>query len=46
MLVATRSLINTGGAITFGAPNIKTDHSHSFTYGILHFPLVAPLGLA
>jgi hypothetical protein len=28
----TRSLINTSGATTFGAPNMKRDHSHSFPY--------------
>jgi hypothetical protein len=34
------------GVTTFGALNMKMDHSHSFPSGILHFPLVAPPGLA
>jgi hypothetical protein len=32
-------------ATTFEAPNMKTDHSLTFPYGIIHFPLVAPIGL-
>jgi hypothetical protein len=40
-----RSLIDTGEGTTFGALNIKTDHSHSFPFDILHFPLVAPPSL-
>jgi hypothetical protein len=32
-------------ATTFGAPNMKTDHSPTFPSDILRFPLVAPSGL-
>jgi hypothetical protein len=43
---STRSWINTGGATTFRASNMKTHHSPPFPSGILHFPLVAPPCLA
>jgi hypothetical protein len=41
----TRALINTGWGYYLGALNIRSDHSSSFPYNILHFPLIAPPGL-
>jgi hypothetical protein len=41
----TRALIDTGGGYHLGAPNFISDHSSSFPSSILHFPLIAPLGL-
>jgi hypothetical protein len=41
----TRALIDTGGGYHLGAPNFRSDHSHSFPSSILHFPLIAPPGL-
>jgi hypothetical protein len=41
----TRALIDTGGRYHLGAPNIISDHSSSFPSSILHFPLIALLGL-
>jgi hypothetical protein len=41
----TRALTDTGGGYHLGAPNIRSDHSPSFSSSILHFPLIAPLGL-
>jgi hypothetical protein len=40
-----RALTNTGMGYHLGAPNIRSDHSHSFPSSILHFPLIAPPGL-
>jgi hypothetical protein len=40
-----RALIDTGGGNHLGAPNIRSDHSPSFTSSILHFPRIALLGL-
>jgi hypothetical protein len=37
-----QALIDTGGSYHLVAPNIRLDHSPS---SILHFPLIAPLGL-
>jgi hypothetical protein len=41
----TRALINIGGGYHLGAPNIRSDHSSSFSSIILHFPLIAPPSL-
>jgi hypothetical protein len=41
----TRALIDTGGGYHLDAPNIRSDHSPSFPSSILHFPLIATLGL-
>jgi hypothetical protein len=41
----TQALIDTGGGYHLEAPNIKSDHSPSFTSSILHFPLITPPGL-
>jgi hypothetical protein len=38
----TRALINTGRGYHLGAPNIRSDHSSSFSSSILYFPLIAP----
>jgi hypothetical protein len=38
----TRALTDTGGAYHLGAPNIRSDHSPSFPFSILHFPLITP----
>jgi hypothetical protein len=40
-----RALIDTGRGYHIEVPNIRSDHSHSFPSSILHFPLIAPLGL-
>jgi hypothetical protein len=40
-----RTLINTGGGHHLGAPNIRSDNSPFFPSSILHFLLIAPLGL-
>jgi hypothetical protein len=40
-----QSLIDTGGGYHFGALNFRSDHSSSFPSSILHFPLIALLGL-
>jgi hypothetical protein len=40
-----RALTDTGGGYHLEAPNIRSDHSPSFPSNILHFPLIAPLGL-
>jgi hypothetical protein len=37
----TWSLTDTGGSYHLGAPNIISDHSHSFPSSILPFPLIA-----
>jgi hypothetical protein len=42
----TWSLIDTGGGYHLRSSDYETYHSHSFPSGILHFPLVAPPGLA
>jgi hypothetical protein len=41
----TWSLTDTGGGYHLGALNIRSDHSHSFLFSILSFPLIAPPGL-
>jgi hypothetical protein len=41
----TWALIDTGRGYHLRAPNIRSDHSSSFPSSILHFPLIAPLGL-
>jgi hypothetical protein len=41
----TQALINTGGGYHIGALNIRSDHSSSFPFSILYFPLIAPSGL-
>jgi hypothetical protein len=41
----TRALIDTSGGYHLEALNIRSDHSPSFPSSILHFPLIAPLGL-
>jgi hypothetical protein len=38
----TRALIDTGGGYLLKAPNIRSDHSPSFLFSILYFPLIAP----
>jgi hypothetical protein len=38
----TRVLINTSGGYHPEAPNIRSDHSPSFSFSILHFPLITP----
>jgi hypothetical protein len=38
----TRALINTGRGYHLGAPNIRSDHSSSFSSSILYFPVIAP----
>jgi hypothetical protein len=40
-----QALINTGRGYHLEAPNIRSDHSPSFSSSILHFPLIAPSGL-
>jgi hypothetical protein len=40
-----RSLTDTGGSYHLGAPNFRYDHSSSFTFSILHFPLIVSPGL-
>jgi hypothetical protein len=40
-----QSLTDTGGGYHLGAPNFRSDHSHSFPSSILHFSLIAPPGL-
>jgi hypothetical protein len=37
----THALIDTDRGYHFGAPNIRLDHSRSFSSNILHFPLIA-----
>jgi hypothetical protein len=37
----THALNDTGGRYHLGAPNIRSDHSSSFSSSILHFPLIA-----
>jgi hypothetical protein len=37
----TRALIDTGGGYHLGAPNIRSDHSSSFSSSILYFSLIA-----
>jgi hypothetical protein len=37
-----RAWIDTGGGYHLGAPNIRSDHSPSFSSSILYFPLIAP----
>jgi hypothetical protein len=41
----TCALINTGGGYHLETLNIRSDHSPSFPYSILYFPLIAPPGL-
>jgi hypothetical protein len=41
----TRALNDTGSGYHLGALNIGSDHSSSFPSSILHFPLIASLGL-
>jgi hypothetical protein len=41
----TRALTDTGGGYHLGAPNFKSDHSSSFPFSILPFPLIASSGL-
>jgi hypothetical protein len=41
----TRTLTDTGGGYHLEALNIRSDHSPSFPFSILHFPLIAPPGL-
>jgi hypothetical protein len=41
----TQALIDTGGGYHLGALNIRSDHLFSFPSSILHFPLIALLGL-
>jgi hypothetical protein len=38
-------LIDTGGGYHLETPNIRLDHSPSFLFSILYFPLIAPPGL-
>jgi hypothetical protein len=38
----TWALINTGRGYHLGAPNIRSDHSSSFSSSILYFPVIAP----
>jgi hypothetical protein len=40
-----RALLDTGGGYHLGAPNFISDHSSSFPSSILHFLLIASLGL-
>jgi hypothetical protein len=40
-----RALTDTGEGYHLEAPNIRSDHSPSFPFSILHFPLIAPPGL-
>jgi hypothetical protein len=37
-----RALTDTGEGYHLEAPNIRSDHSPSFPFSILHFPLIAP----
>jgi hypothetical protein len=39
------ALIDIGGGYHLEALNIRSDHSSSFPFSILHFPLIAPPGL-
>jgi hypothetical protein len=39
------ALNDIGGGYHLGALNFRSDHSHSFSFSILHFPLIALLGL-
>jgi hypothetical protein len=39
------ALTDTGGGYHLEAPNIRSDHSTSFSSSILHFPLIAPPSL-
>jgi hypothetical protein len=39
------ALTDTGGGYHLKALNIRSDHSPSFPSSILHFPLIAPLGI-
>jgi hypothetical protein len=41
----TQALIDTGGGYHLEAQNIRSDHSAFFPSSILHFLLIAPLGL-
>jgi hypothetical protein len=41
----TWALTDTGRGYHLGAPNIRSDHSPSFPSNILHFPLIALVGL-
>jgi hypothetical protein len=41
----TRALINTGRGYHLEAPNNRSDHSPSFPFSILHFPVIALPGL-
>jgi hypothetical protein len=41
----TRALAHTGGGYDLEAPNIRSDHSPSFSSSILYFPLIAPPSL-
>jgi hypothetical protein len=41
----TWALIDTGGGYHLEAPNIRSNHSHSFPSSILHFSLIALPGL-
>jgi hypothetical protein len=41
----TWALIDRGGGYHLGAPNIRSDHSSSFSSSILHFSLIALSGL-
>jgi hypothetical protein len=40
-----RALTDTGEGYHLEAPNIRSDHSPSFPFSILHFPLITPPGL-
>jgi hypothetical protein len=42
---STRALTDTSGGYHLGAPNFRSDHSSSFPFSILPFPLIAPPGL-